>query len=63
MKTLLSVQTGLTSAKHRQVVDPTREVNGRQTYHRPEVLDLGKASDLLQGGGWHGLDGSYQTQW
>lgn len=63
MKTLLSVQTGLTSNQHRQVVEQTLEVNGKQAYHSPEVVDLGKASELLQGGGVHGLDSFYQTQW
>ena len=57
------MQTGFTSAKHLQVVEPTRKANGKQAYHGPEVIDLGKASDLLQGGWWNGLDKFYQTQY
>lgn len=63
MKTLLAMQTSLTGAKHQQVVEPTCEVNRKQPYYSPKVVDLGKASDLLQGGGSHGLDNFYQTHW
>jgi hypothetical protein len=39
------------------------EAERRQTYRSPEIADLGKASELLQGGASVGRDNSNQTQW
>lgn len=58
----MAQQTSLTSdVENLQVVELAREVNGQQTYRSPEVVDLGKASELLQGGGCTGRDGSNLT--
>ena len=60
----MTQQTSLTSdIENPQVVEPARKVNGQQTYRSPEIVDLGKASELLQGGSSLGLDNFYQTQW
>ena len=60
----MTQQTSLTSdIENPQVVEPARTVNGQQTYRSPEIVDLGKASELLQGGSSLGLDNFYQTQW
>lgn len=59
----MAQQTSLTSdVENPQVVEPVRGVNGQQTYRSPEVIDLGKASELLQGGCMYGYDNFYQTQ-
>lgn len=60
----MAQQTTLTSnVENIQVVDPAREVNIQpiQPYRSPEVVDLGKASELLQGGSIVGADNSSQT--
>lgn len=46
-----------------QVAKLVSEANKQQSYRIPEVVDLGKANELLQGGGPIGLDSFYQTQW
>jgi hypothetical protein len=57
-------QPSLTSdIENLQIAEPMRKVNGQQTYRSPEVVDLGKASELLQGGSSIGRDNFNQTQW
>jgi len=55
-------QTSLTSdIENLQVGETARTVTGQQTYRSPEVVDLGKASELLQGGCHYGADNFRQT--
>jgi hypothetical protein len=46
-----------------QMMESKNEVSTQpvQTYRSPEVMDLGKASKLLQGGGCVGADSSSLT--
>lgn len=53
----------MTGIENQHVADPASEVAEPQIYGSPEVVDLGKASDLLQGGSRYGMDNFYQTQW
>jgi hypothetical protein len=55
-------QTRLTAnVENTQAVKPVHKVSLQKTYRRPEITDLGKASELLQGGGCSGRDNSWAT--
>ena len=53
----------ISNGDNSQVVDKECEVNEQpaKAYRSPEVVDLGKASTLLQGGNVSGRDNFYQT--
>jgi hypothetical protein len=42
-------------------VESPQVVHEHQTYRTPEVVDLGKASELLQGGACTGRDHAWAT--
>jgi hypothetical protein len=46
-----------------KVPRPESNATGQQTYCIPEIIDLGQARILLQGGSSHGMDNFFQTQW
>jgi hypothetical protein len=49
------------SVENLQSVEPAIAVDGQQTYRGPEVVELGQAKELLQGGACIGRDHAWAT--